>query len=165
MKRIVEINGRRDCLEWTERDGSLQFVLESGGPLEASVEQVEPSLYSVLIGGRSLEARVEHTLEGPIVVIAGNRYVVNLIDPRQFIAGAKGRPAQGSQDLRAPMPGKVVRVLVAEGDTVEAGQGIVVVEAMKMQNEMKAPKAGRLTSLAVKPGASVNAGEILATIE
>ncbi|MFN0169912.1 MAG: biotin/lipoyl-containing protein [Bryobacteraceae bacterium] len=165
MKRIVEINGRRDRLEWTERDGSLQFVLESGEPLEASVEQVEPSLYSVLIGGRSLEARVEHTLEGPIVVIAGNRYAVNVIDPRQFIAGATGRPAQGSQDLRAPMPGKVVRVLVAEGDTVEAGQGVVVVEAMKMQNEMKSPKAGRLTSLAVKPGASVNAGEILATIE
>jgi biotin carboxyl carrier protein len=63
------------------------------------------------------------------------------------------------------MPGKVVRVLVALGDQVEAGQGIVVVEAMKMQNEMKAAKAGRVMTLAAAPGATVNAGEILAAIE
>ena len=64
----------------------------------------------------------------------------------------------------APMPGKVVRVLVAPGDAVEADQGIVVVEAMKMQNELKAPRAGRVISVAAKEGATVAAGETLATI-
>jgi biotin carboxyl carrier protein len=63
------------------------------------------------------------------------------------------------------MPGKVVRLLVAAGDSVEAGQGIVVVEAMKMQNELKAPRAGKVTALAAKMGATVSAGEVLATIE
>ena len=63
------------------------------------------------------------------------------------------------------MPGKVVRVLVAQGDQVEAGEGLIVVEAMKMQNEMKAAKAGRVATLAAVAGATVNAGEILATIE
>ena len=100
-----------------------------------------------------------------MVVIGGKRYAVNLVDPRRWTADSRGRPAEGRQDLKSPMPGKIVRVLVKEGETVEAGQGVVVVEAMKMQNEMKAPKSGRVTSLAVKPGASVNAGEILATIE
>lgn len=165
MKRTVEINGRQDRLEWTERNGLTHFFLESGQPLEASVEQVEPNLYSLLIGGRSLEARVEQTLEGPIVVVAGRRFAVTLVDPRRWTGDSRGRAAEGRQDLKAPMPGKVVRVLVNEGDAVEAGQGVVVVEAMKMQNEMKAPKSGRVTSVAVRPGASVNAGEILATIE
>jgi biotin carboxyl carrier protein len=63
------------------------------------------------------------------------------------------------------MPGRIVRVLAVQGDEVEAGQGIVVVEAMKMQNEMKAPRAGRVTSIAVKVGDSVNAGALLATVE
>ena len=63
------------------------------------------------------------------------------------------------------MPGKVVRVLVAQGDQVEAGQGLVIVEAMKMQNELKAPRAGKVVAVAAAAGATVNAGEILATIE
>jgi biotin carboxyl carrier protein len=62
------------------------------------------------------------------------------------------------------MPGKIVRVLAAVGDMVEAGQGVVVVEAMKMQNEMKAPRAGRVVTLSAREGASVSAGEVLATI-
>jgi biotin carboxyl carrier protein len=63
------------------------------------------------------------------------------------------------------MPGKVVRVLVAQGDLVEAGQGIAVVEAMKMQNELKAPRGGRIASLSTHEGATVAAGEVLAVIE
>ena len=63
------------------------------------------------------------------------------------------------------MPGKVVRVLVSEGEQVEAGAGLVVVEAMKMQNELKSPKTGRVVRIAAQPGATVNAGEVLVTIE
>ena len=68
-------------------------------------------------------------------------------------------------NIAAPMPGKVVRLLVAEGDAVEAGQGLLVVEAMKMQNEMKAPKPGTVVSLTAREGATVAAGEVLAAIE
>ena len=68
------------------------------------------------------------------------------------------------QTVAAPMPGKIVRVLAAVGDEVIAGQGLLVVEAMKMQNEMKAPRPGKVLSMAAKPGATVSAGEVLATI-
>ncbi|HEY0384866.1 MAG TPA: biotin/lipoyl-containing protein, partial [Pyrinomonadaceae bacterium] len=76
-----------------------------------------------------------------------------------------GAHADGSLEIVAPMPGKVVRVLVEAGAQVEAGAGLVIVEAMKMQNEMKSPRAGTVTALHVKTGATVNAGEVLAVIE
>ena len=72
---------------------------------------------------------------------------------------------EGRQNVTAPMPGKVVRLLVADGDSVQAGQGIAVVEAMKMQNEMKAPRSGRVAALAVHEGDTVGAGAVLAVIE
>jgi biotin carboxyl carrier protein len=78
-------------------------------------------------------------------------------------SGKQGR--EGVETITAPMPGKVVRVLVAPGDAVEAGQGLVVVEAMKMQNEMKASLAGRVATVPAREGATVAAGEVLATIE
>ena len=77
------------------------------------------------------------------------------------VAGAQ----HGRQNIAAPMPGKVVRVLVSVGDTVEPGQGLIVVEAMKMQNEMKSPKAGIVAEIKTKDGATVAAGEILIVIE
>jgi biotin carboxyl carrier protein len=69
------------------------------------------------------------------------------------------------QDVKAPMPGKVIRLLVREGDEVQAGQGLAVVEAMKMQNELKALRAGRVLRVAVKDGATVGAGDVLVTLE
>jgi biotin carboxyl carrier protein len=77
----------------------------------------------------------------------------------------RGRIGEGLQSVSAPMPGKVVRVLVTEGQSVAAGQGIAVVEAMKMQNEMKAPKSGRVIQLKVREGETVGTGEVLALIE
>jgi biotin carboxyl carrier protein len=73
--------------------------------------------------------------------------------------------AEGRQQITAPMPGKVVRVLLQEGDTVEAGQGLLVVEAMKMQNEIRSPKSGRVEKLFAKEGLAVNAGDVLAWVE
>jgi biotin carboxyl carrier protein len=131
----------------------------------AGVENPEPGVYSVLMDGRSYDARVEESPAGLIVVIDGYRFEIEVRDPRRRARGSGGRGGQGLQTLAAPMPGKVVRILVHPGDAVEAGQGIVVVEAMKMQNEMKATRAGKVLSVAVKEGATVAAGEILATIE
>jgi biotin carboxyl carrier protein len=72
---------------------------------------------------------------------------------------------EGRQEILAPMPGKVIRVLAAVGDAVEAGQGLLVVEAMKMQNEIRSPKSGKVERLLVKEGQNVNAGEVLAWVE
>ncbi|MGA2132565.1 MAG: biotin/lipoyl-containing protein [Bryobacteraceae bacterium] len=131
----------------------------------AEIVAVEPGVYSVLLDGRSYEARVEDSNGSVIVFIDGHRFAVEIRDPRRR-SRATGRPgAEGRLDVVAPMPGKVVRLLVAQGDTVEAGQGLLVVEAMKMQNELKAPKGGRVTILAARQGATVAAGEVLAVIE
>ncbi|MDE3195830.1 MAG: acetyl-CoA carboxylase biotin carboxyl carrier protein subunit [Acidobacteriota bacterium] len=129
--------------------------------MKPDIAEVEPGVYSILLDGASYEARVA----GSEIVINGCRFPFEADDPRQWKRRGGGAAGSGRASLAAPMPGKVVRVLAVEGDEVRAGQGIVVVEAMKMQNEMKSPRDGRVISVAVKPGDSVNAGAVLATIE
>jgi biotin carboxyl carrier protein len=124
------------------------------------IVEVEPGVYSVILDGASYEVRVGDSE----IVIDGHRYPFELDDPRQWKRPGSGAGVQGRAAIVAPMPGKIVRVLVAEGDSVEQGQGILVVEAMKMQNELKAPRAGRVTSIAVKAGDGVIAGAVLATV-
>jgi biotin carboxyl carrier protein len=86
-------------------------------------------------------------------------------DPRDLRASGHGGGTHGRQEIAAPMPGKVVRVLVKVGDAVEEGQGVVVVEAMKMQNEMKSPKAGTVAEVRTRADATVSAGEVLIVVE
>jgi biotin carboxyl carrier protein len=132
---------------------------------DAQIVAVEPGVYSVLLDGRSYEARVEQSEGCVVVFIDGHRFELEIRDPRRW-SRQSGQPGvEGRSQVVAPMPGKIVRLLVAEGDTVTAGQGLLVVEAMKMQNEMKAPKAGRVMAFAAREGATVTAGEILAIIE
>jgi biotin carboxyl carrier protein len=126
---------------------------------------VEPGVYSVLMNGRSYEARVEQSDGCLIVVIDGHRFEVEIRDPRRWSRHTTKPGIEGRLNVTAAMPGKIVRLLVAEGDTVAAGQGLLVVEAMKMQNEMKAPKAGCVVSLTAREGATVAAGDVLAAIE
>jgi biotin carboxyl carrier protein len=90
---------------------------------------------------------------------------VEVVDPRAVRRRGEGASVEGRQTLKAAMPGKVVRVLVREGDSVEAGQGVVVVEAMKMQNEVKSPKSGIVVKVSTVEGSTVNAGEVLAIVE
>lgn len=100
------------------------------------------------------------------VSLRGRSYDVNIVDPKRMRSGElAGAHHHGSAEIVSPMPGKVVRVLVEAGKQVEAGDGIVVVEAMKMQNEMKSPKAGVVVSINAEVGATVNAGDVLAVIE
>ena len=129
--------------------------------MTADIIEVEPGVYSVILNGASYEVRVS----AGEIFINGHSYPFEPVDPRQWKRPGSGAGVQGRAAIVAPMPGKIVRVLVAEGDPVEAGQGILVVEAMKMQNELKAPRAGRVTSIAVKAGDGVNAGAVLATVE
>jgi biotin carboxyl carrier protein len=117
--------------------------------------EVEPGVWSVLIEGRSYEVR----LVGDEILIGPYRTQVE-----RWRRGGGAAGLQGRAVILAPMPGKIVRVLVGVGDEVTAGQGIVIVEAMKMQNEMKALRAGRVTSVTCVAGDTVNAGAVLAEI-
>lgn len=128
---------------------------------EPDVVEVEPGVYSVIAGLASWEARVA----GNEITIGGHRFQVEIQDPRQWKRSSRAAGAHGRASIAAAMPGKIVRVLVAVGDEVVAGQGILVVEAMKMQNELKAPRDGRVTAIEVRENDSVNAGAVLATIE
>jgi biotin carboxyl carrier protein len=119
--------------------------------------------------GRIFNCRIDSSPEAgrPLdVVIGTRRYEVTLIDPKRLRSSNEtGADTGDAARIIAPMPGKVVRVLVAAGDQIEINAGVVVVEAMKMQNEMKSPKTGIVTAMKVEPGATVNAGDVLAIIE
>lgn len=126
-------------------------------------------------GGRVYECRVEGDAgeAGYQISVRGRQYLVRVGDPKSLAAGggaagassAGGAAAAGAAKIVAPMPGKVVKVLVEVGAGVEAGDGVVIVEAMKMQNEMKAPRAGVVAELKARAGATVGAGEVLAIIK
>jgi biotin carboxyl carrier protein len=105
-------------------------------------------------------------LDGDGVVIGGRRYGFEVDDPRS-LQGRRGAGAgtEGPRPVKAPMPGRVVRVLVEAGDAVEEGQGVVVIEAMKMQNELKSPKAGRVSRVGVAVGDTVGSGDVLVVVE
>ena len=127
---------------------------------EPDIVEVEPGVYSVIDGLSSWEARVA----GSEIAVAGHRFALEIDDPRQWKRSGQATGAHGSASIAAAMPGKIVRILVKVGDEVTAGQGIVVVEAMKMQNELKAPRDGRVTAIEVRENDSVNAGAVIATI-
>src|SRR5439155_27060272 len=158
---LVLLDGREIRLEWRQDRETCRFRVESGEERTVDIQEMEPGVYSLLADGRSYEARIGNGS----VSIGARTFRVEVLDPRRWNRQRNHHKAEGRQNIVATMPGKVVRVLVAAGDLVEAGQGIVVVEAMKMQNEMKAAKAGRVITLAATPGATVNAGQILAAIE
>ncbi len=164
MKRVVRFGERQVSLEWKAGGGRIAAVIDSRG-YEVSVLEVEPGVYSILAGTRAYEVRVAGGERKWMVQSGGKSWQAEVIDPRAASARRGGLGREGRQVLAAPMPGKVVRVLVEEGAMVEEGQGLVVVEAMKMQNEMKAPKAGKVVALAARAGSSVAAGDELVTLE
>jgi biotin carboxyl carrier protein len=128
--------------------------------------EVEPGVYSILAGGASHEVRIEATrVDAGQVTVAKRRFDYQVDDPRQWKRSGDAAGGQGRAAILAPMPGKVVRILVAVGDEVEAGRGIVVVEAMKMQNELKSPRAGRVAAIHAGENDSVVAGAVLAIID
>jgi len=164
MKLAIDINGAEESIEILQPAPACAFRF-AGEERDADVQIVEPCVYSILMDGRSYEARVEERPEGLVVVIDGRRFEVEVRDPRRRSAQRGKHGGAGPQQVTSPMPGRVVRLLVAQGDEVIAGQGLVVVEAMKMQNELKAPRNGRVLTLTAREGATIAAGEVLAVIE
>ena len=166
MKYEIVINGARRSVEISSpRTGSSRVTFTVDGRLvEADAVRISRGAYSILIGGRSLEVTADETAGGVLLRTNGREFQVEIFDPRSWRRrhGA-GIELEGRQQLVAPMPGKIVRVLVAAGEQVAAGQGLLVIEAMKMQNEIRSPKSGTVEKVA-REGQTVNAGEVLAVV-
>jgi len=165
MKLSLTIDGRPDTIEILSPAPSCRFQFGGVPPRDANVEMPGPGVYSILLDGRSYDVFVEDTPAGMVVTIQGHRFAIQARDPRRWSRKAAAIGAIALQSILSPMPGKVIRVLAAPGDQVVPGQGIVVVEAMKMQNELKSNRTGKVLSVPAKEGATVAAGELLATIE
>jgi biotin carboxyl carrier protein len=157
----IEVLGRRVKVELGEAS-----ALVDGVAFAVDLRELEPGVLSLLwtdTEGRTRSFRCVEDDEA--VVVDGERVEYGVWDPRSLRGTAAEGGESGPKPLKAPMPGRIVRVLVATGETVQAGQGCVVVEAMKMQNELKAPKAGVVGRLAATVGETVAAGAVLLVVD
>jgi len=161
----VTIDGKDFRLELERKEAGWRCRLD-GRDIEMNAVLARRDVLSVLIDGKAYEIKREPTASDTHLWVGSVRYLAELRDPRS-LRGRKGAGAddKGPKKILAPMPGKVVRMLVDPGQPVEAGQSILVMEAMKMQNEIKSPKKGTLQKIVAVEGANVNAGDVLAIVE
>ena len=149
-------------------DGTVSASVD-GRSYELQVRELSGDEYLLLHGTAVFRCRVEpkgDSRQSFEVFLRGRSSDIKVIDPKRLRSGqASAAHDSGSAEVVSPMRGKIVRVLVEQGSQVEAGDGIVIVEAMKMQNEMKSPKAGVVVSITAVAGATVSAGDVLAVIE
>jgi biotin carboxyl carrier protein len=165
MKFEIHISGKTRIVELT-RDSDRWRISLDGQPLDADAVEVAPHTFSLLLNGESHELRVTPAPDDKLKINTGfHEFIAEVVDPRAW-SGRRHAHAEleGRQQVLAPMPGKVIRLLVKVGDAVEAGQGLLVVEAMKMQNEIRSPKTGTVERLLAKEGQPVNAGETLCIV-
>jgi len=145
--------------------GKVRFTLD-GEAAEADWAEVAPGIYSIIIDGRSYEVFITSQpgqnasgREGTnVVMVRGHNHLVQVLDPRRWRRADSVGRSGGPQEVLAPMPGKIVKVLVAESQQVDAGDGLLVIEAMKMQNEIRASRPGRVEKVYVDEGAGVETG-------
>lgn len=166
MKLELEINGQVFDAELSATNGKAQLRLNEKAH-EAEISQPEPGFFVVQIDSRVYRCALDKLPGGETeIIVNGVRFPVSVRDKKSLRGGAgSGAGASGKITLTSPMPGKVVRVMLKAGDEVAANQGVLVVEAMKMQNEVQSPRAGTVTEIRVAEGQTVNAGETLAIIE
>jgi biotin carboxyl carrier protein len=137
-----------------------------GRELPLDVVSAQDGMLSLLLQGKSYEVKQETVGAESNVVVGQERFSASVRDPRSYRSRRRsGASEQGVMKIKAPMPGKVVRILAPAGTQVEIGQSVVVIEAMKMQNELKAPKTGVVKKISVAEGAAVEAGQALAEVE
>ena len=164
MKYEAKIDSRHVAITIEEADGMVAATVD-GRAYDLRVVQPEPGVYVIFSGDDVYEAGVSAGNRDRLQVkLRGRLFDVSIID-RKHRRPATEQAAEGRQNLTSPMPGKVVRVLLTAGNEVEAGQGVVVVEAMKMQNEIKSPKAGRVVEVRVNEGETVSANQVVAVVE
>ena len=165
MKRGTAIvAGERVEFQWSADGKAIEATID-GRAYSLDAQEVRPGVYWFAWEGRSIEATVVEIDQGYSVSIQGHHIPVEFLDSRKALRRTAHADHDGVAEVRAPMPGKIVRILAQEGAEVEAHQGIVVMEAMKMQNEIRAPKRGKIRKLEVVEGAAVNAADLIALIE
>jgi len=167
MTFIATLGEQRYKVEIEETDKSVYRVSVDGHEFLVDGKKTGRTNYSLIVDSRSFEIEVDHKGDEYRVLVDGRNYHVSLVDERRVRAG--GGPAggglQGRQTVSVPMPGKVIAILVSEGDAVEKGQGLVIVEAMKMENEVRSPIAGAVKEIRVKQGDTVEGGTALVVVE
>ena len=164
MTYDVTIDGKNYRLELNRADGRWSCRL-NGREVEVDAVLARPDVLSLRIGNQAYEVKYERVASDLHLWVGSERFAVEVRDPRSLRGRARSVDDHGPRKLTAPMPGRVVRVLAAEGSEVESGAGVLVVEAMKMQNEIKSPKKGTIQKILVSEGAAVNAGDVLAIVE
>lgn len=159
----LEIDGRKRRVELpaTDVSGAMECMVD-GRVMVVDARMLQPGVMSLMVEGRQYRC----ILDEDGVLVGGRRFGFEVSDPRS-LQGWRGRGtnAAGPRTVKAPMPGRVVRILVVAGEDVAEQQGVVVIEAMKMQNELKSSKAGKVTRVAVAVGDTVGAGEVLVVVE
>ena len=168
MKVQAEIEGEK-CEVEVRRDGDTIFGTVDGRSYEMQVSRPEPGVMLFRNESKITEVFVapDAKEKGAFnALVGGSEIPIKLIDPKKLRAGGgAGDQTDGVAEIRTAMPGKVVTILAPEGTEVEAGDGVIVVEAMKMQNELRSPKSGTVTAIKAEEGATVAAGQVLAVIE
>jgi biotin carboxyl carrier protein len=168
MKLIAEINHEKHEIE-IKRDGEKVFAEIDGRKYELEASEPEPNVFLLKNEGAIYEIFVSprQNLAAPFQVrVKNSEFEINIIDPKRLRgAGTGAEHGEGSAEIKTAMPGKIVRILTEQGAEIKAGDGVIVVEAMKMQNEMKSPKDGIVKEIRFAEGATVNAGDVLAVIE
>ena len=160
----VTIDGKKYRLDLNRAEARWTCRLDG---LEVEVDAIlaRPDVLSLRIGNRAYEIKSERVANELHLWVGSTRFAAEVRDPRSLRGRARTGDDKGPKKIVAPMPGKVVRLLLHDGDEVELGAPVAVVEAMKMQNEIKSPKKGILREILVKEGAAVNAGDVLAIVE
>ena len=164
MTYDITIDGKNYRLDLNRADSRWTCHLD-GREVEVDAVLARPDVLSLRIGNQAYEVKCERVAGEMHLWVGSARFAAEVRDPRSLRGRVRAVDDHGPKKLTAPMPGKIVRVLVSQGDEVEAGAGVLVVEAMKMQNEIKSPKKGVVRKMYAAPGAAVNAGEELAIVE
>lgn len=166
MKLTAKLEGREIPVE-IKRDGGNVWAVIDGRDLEYYVSEVEPGIFLLKQGENVYEAAVSTIGDGGyLATVRGVEIEIDLIDPKRLRGGASsGDDTGGRAEIRSAMPGKIVRVIAAAGDEIKKGDGVLVVEAMKMQNELRSPRDGIVKEITVAEGDTVGAGQLLTVIE
>jgi biotin carboxyl carrier protein len=164
MTYDIAIDGKHYRLELTRVEARWSCRLD-GRDVEVDAVLARPDVLSLRIGNHAYEVKCERVAGEMHLWVGAARFAAEVRDPRSLRGRVRAVDDQGPKKLTAPMPGKIVRVLVSQGTEIEAGAGVLVVEAMKMQNEIKSPKKGTIQKILVSEGAAVNAGDVLAIVE
>jgi biotin carboxyl carrier protein len=168
MRYYTRLGAEEKNVDIEPLDGSrFRITIGNDSPRVIDAEHVEGRVVHMLVDGRSHDVDVEEEGTSLNVLVEDSIYRLEMLDERKHrLQAARGKfQVSGPQTIRAPMPGKIVKILVEKGATVEEGQGVIVIEAMKMENELRAPKAGRVAEIFVSEGQTVENRADLVSIE